>query len=240
VRVLALLLASALVANSVPAPPFPPELSAELNSVVSRYVAASEVQREAMFGVQMDITIQGRLTQLRENGLMRVVGYMSKLGELTHDMVDFNGDNRIKTDLMARYLELEQKTKSYGGGMKIAPQDYEFKIKAILKQSDRTIYVFEVSPRKNRVDKFRGELWIDGPTGMPLREAGRFVKSPSLFLTNLRFARDYELRDGISVVKHFQSSTDVRIPGVGSAELDVNFSNFSRTAAEQTAREERL
>jgi len=66
------------------------------------------------------------------------------------------------------------------------------------------------------------------------------VKSPNLLLTNLRFARDYELQDGVSVVKHFQSSTDVRLLGVGSAELDVNFSNFSRIAAEQPAREERL
>jgi hypothetical protein len=240
VRLLALLLASALVANSVPTPPFPPELSAELNSVLERYVTASEVQREAMFGGQMDIKIEGRLTELRENGRMSVVGYMSKLGELTHKMLDFNGDNRIKTELMARYLELEEKTKSYGGGMKITPQDYEFKIKAIFKHSSQSTYVFEVSPRKNGADKFRGELWVDGATGMPLREAGRFVKSPSLFVTNLRFVRDYELRDGISVVKHFQSSTDVRLLGVGSAELDVNFSNFSRTVAEQPAREERL
>jgi hypothetical protein len=208
--------------------------------VLERYVSASRVQREAMFGAQMDIKIEGRLTELREKGLMRVVGYMSRLGELTHEMLTFDGDKRIKTELMARYLELEEKTKSYGGALQIGPQDYEFLIKAIIKLDGRSTYVFEVKPRKNGVDKFRGELWIDGATGMPLREAGKFVKSPSLWLTNLRFARDYELRNGVSVVKRFQSSTDVRLLGVGSAELDVNFSNFSRTAAEQPAREERL
>lgn len=240
VRLLALLLASALVASPVPLPPFPPELSSELNAVVERYVSASQAQRQAMYGGQMDIKIEGRLTELKEKGRMNVVGYMSKAGELTHEMVDFDGDKRIKTELMARFLELEEKTKSYGGAMEIGPKDYEFRIKAILKKSGKSTYVFEVNPRQNTVDKFRGELWIDGTTGMPLREAGKFVKNPSLWVKNLRFSRDYELRDGISVVKRFQSSTDVRILGVGTAELDVNFSNFSRTAAEQPAREERL
>jgi hypothetical protein len=240
VRILALLLASALVATPVPLPPFPPELSSELSAVVERYVSASQAQREAMFGAQMDIKIEGRLTELREKGEMNVVGSMSKQGELSHEMLNFEGDKRIKTDVIARFLELEEKTKTYGGALKVGPQDYEFRIKAILKQDLKTTYVFEVSPRKNGVDKFRGEVWIDGATGMPLREAGRFVKSPSLWLTNLRFVRDYELHNGISVVKRFQSSTDVRILGVGRAELDVNFSNFSPSAAEQSVRVERL
>ena len=203
-------------------------------------MSASQVQREAMLGAQMDIKIEGRLTELREKGLMRVVGCMSRLGELTHDMLSFDGDKRIKTELMARFLELEEKTKSYGGAMEIGPKDYEFRIKAIFRQGGKSTYVFEVSPRKNGLDKFRGELWIDGPTGMPLREAGKFVKSPSVWLKNLRFARDYELHDGIAVVKRFQSSTDVRLLGVGTAELDVSFSNFSRNTAEQPAREGRL
>jgi hypothetical protein len=76
---------------------------------------------------------------------------------------------------------------------------------------------------------FRGELWIDGSTGMPLREAGQLVKSPNILLTNLRFTRDYELQDGVAMVKHFRSSTDVRLLGIGRAELVIDFSNFSKT-----------
>jgi hypothetical protein len=237
VRLLALLLASALAATPVSTSSFPPELSTELNDVVQRYLVATKIQREAMFGGQMNIEIEGHFTKLQENGRMRVVGNISDAGELTHKMLEFTGDNRIKTELMARFLELEEKTKAYGA-MKIAPQDYEFKIKAILKRDGKSTYVFEVIPRKNDAEKFRGELWVDGATGMPLREAGRMVRSPHLLLTNLRFARDYELHEGISIVKHFKSSTDIRLLGVGSAELDVDFSNFSRPRplAEQTPR----
>ena len=227
------------MATPVSTTSFPTELSAELNDVVQRYVSATQLQRRAMLGAQMEMKIDGRFTKLREQGQMRVLRTISSLGELSTKMLEFSGDNRIKTELIARFLEAETTSKAYGA-MRIAPQDYEFKVKAIFTRGGQKTYVFEVIPRKNDAGRFRGELWVDGATGMPLREAGRLVKSPNLLLTNLRFARDYELQDGVSVVKHFQSSTDVRLLGVGSAELDVNFSNFSRTSAEQPAREERL
>ncbi len=240
VRLLALLLASAILASPVPTPGFPPELSAELNSVVERYVDAAQVQRNAMLGAQMEMQIDGRFTKLRESGQMRVLRTISRVGEMVFNQIGaFTGDNRVKTQLIARYLEAEEQTKAYGA-MMIVPKDYEFRIKAILRNPKASTYVFEVNPHKKGTDKFRGELWVDGATGMPLREAGQLAKSPSIWLTNLRFARDYELQDGISVLKHFKSTTDVRVLGVGAAELDVNFSNFSRTVAEQTPREERL
>lgn len=239
-RLLVFLLATALVASPVSTSSFPPELSTELNDVVKRYVAATYIQRNAMLGAQMEMEIDGRFTKLREQGTMRVLRTINRLGVMGIDILnDFKGDNRIKTELIARYLDEEDKAKAYGATT-ISPEDYEFKIKAILKHNGQTTYIFDVNPRKNDAGRFRGELWVDGATGMPLREAGQLVKSPHLLLTNLRFARDYELRDGISIVKHFRSSTDIRLLGVGSAELDVAFSNFSRSTAEQAGLGERL
>jgi hypothetical protein len=232
------LLASALAATPVTTA-FPPELSGELQEVVQRYVLAAERQRQAMLGVQMEMQIDGRFTKLREEGRMRVMRTISKLGELGIKVLEFSGDNRVKTELIARYLDEEQKAKAYGA-MSILPQDYDFAVKAILRRAGDTTYVFDVTPRKGGAGKFRGEVWVDGKTGMPLREAGQMIKSPHLLLSNLRFRRDYELRDGVAVVKHFTSSTDVRLLGVGRAELDVVFSNFSRTSGEPAGREERL
>jgi len=77
------------------------------------------------------------------------------------------------------------------------------------------------------------ELWIDAATGMPIREAGQFVKTPSLFLKKIAFVRDYEIRDGVAYPLHIQSTVDTRI--VGRAELEIRFSNFSRDNAEDEA-----
>jgi hypothetical protein len=216
----------------------PTELSSELRSVLERYQSATRAQRAAMAGIRMDMQISGRFTKLNEKGTMTIHGTISKEGELSFDKdFAFEGDNRVKTELISRYLEQEQKAKY--GAMNITPQDYDFKIAAILKQGGRETYVFEINPKKKSTDRLRGELWLDGATGMPLHESGLLSQAPHLLLTKPHISRDYELRDGVSVITHF--SSQIGIIGLGTAELDVNFSNFSRVAsAEQVRREERL
>ena len=68
-------------------------------------------------------------------------------------------------------------------------------------------------------------MWLDGDTGMPVREAGEFVKSPSVFLKKVAFVRDYEIRDGVSYPSSIQSTVDTRL--IGKAELSILFTNVS-------------
>jgi hypothetical protein len=73
---------------------------------------------------------------------------------------------------------------------------------------------------------------------MPVREAGRFVKNPSVFLKKIEFVRVYEIREGVSYPTHIQSTAEVRM--FGKAELNIDFSNFTRSEpadAEQEAPE---
>ncbi|MEP7353447.1 MAG: hypothetical protein ABI824_09485 [Acidobacteriota bacterium] len=205
-------------------------MAAELESVMARYLTAVSRQQDAMLGAEMEVDIDGRLVDLKEEGRMRVKRIISKAGAITFDFLGFNGDERVKKELIQRYLEQDQKARNYGA-MSVTPVDYDFKIRAIVTKNvgtpeARTVYVFGVEPRKKEMGLFRGEVWVDGPTGMPLKEAGQIVKSPSHFLTDILFVRDYDLLDGISIVKHFESSAKVRLLGVGRALLDINFSNF--------------
>jgi hypothetical protein len=59
-----------------------------------------------------------------------------------------------------------------------------------------------------------------------VREIGQFVKSPSIFLKKIKFVREYELAEGISIPKHIESTVDTRL--VGRAELNISFSHFAR------------
>ena len=63
----------------------------------------------------------------------------------------------------------------------------------------REVYIFHLSPRKKLVGLFKGEIWIDSATYMPVRESGRLVKTPSIFLKNVDFVRFYDIRDGVAV-----------------------------------------
>lgn len=208
----------------------PPDLNLELQSVIDRYVAAVQQQREAMLGAEMEVDIDGRFPKLEESGTMRVLRTISKVGEITFKVLgEFKGDDRVRKELIVRYLTEEQEKKGFGA-LPITPRDYDFQIKAILTDHANTpdahrIYVFDVIPWRNAEGVFRGELWLDGETAMPLRESGELVRNPHMIISKFRFVRDYELKNGFAVIKRMEGRVDVRF--YGSAELDINFSNVT-------------
>ncbi len=238
VRVIALFAASVLLAGSLPAADIGNlDVDRQLQLVIARYAHAIQMQQDAMKGAQMEVDIDGSLPKLEKHGRMRVLRIVSMLGEITFKpLASFSGDPTVFKELITRYLSEEQQKKAYGA-MNVSPTVYEFKPKAILTEQAgtseaHTVYVFDVKPHHNGPGLFQGEVRIDGATGMPLRESGQLVENPHFMLKKVRFARDYELVDGVSVLKHFESSADVRL--FGPAQLDIEFSNFTRLPEEST------
>ena len=92
---------------------------------------------------------------------------------------------------------------------------------------------FELSPRKNRLGLFKGELWIDDETAFPVREHGSLVKSPSVFLKKVHFVRTYEVYNGTPVPARVESTVETRI--AGKAELDIRYFNFAPETPEPPA-----
>ena len=74
---------------------------------------------------------------------------------------------------------------------------------------------------------------MDGRTGAPVHQFGRFVKNPSVFIRRVGFARDYEIRDCVPVPTHMISTIETRL--AGRVELDIHFSNFRRRDPEGCA-----
>jgi len=230
VRLLVLFLGFALIVSPAPATEaFPRELAGELEAVLARYQAAVPLQHKAMLGVEMVADYEARFTELHEQGRWQFLRKISKLGEITFSPVSaFIGDDRVRKELIVRSLEEEQRAKAYGAFM-VTEADYEFEINAILTRNSRKIYVYDVTPRRKGDGLFQGQVEIDGETGMPLREAGKLVKNPHWILSNVRFSRDYELRNGVSVVRHFESRVNVRFLGIGPAEISARYSDYQAT-----------
>ena len=202
-----------------------PGRQVELNRVIGRYVEAAKRQREAMKGAEMEADINGELPAFSESGNMSVLRKISPEGEISYEpMRDFEGDNRIKKDVIARYLEKEQESHGYGA-LNITPEDYTFQIKAILREKTRTTYVFDVIPHERKDGAVQGEIWIDGETGMPLRESVELVKSPSFWLTDIRTNRDYTLKNGMSVIQRMENRANIRMLGAGHAEINIDYKN---------------
>jgi hypothetical protein len=189
---------------------------------VDKYLEATQTQKAAMRGVQMEVSLDARLPRLEKRGRLRALRTISRLGMITYKALGFSGDNMIKSQVIARYLDGESQTRDIG----ITRANYKFKYKGQVEHDGRKVFVLQVTPRKKVVGLFRGELWLDAETAMPVREAGRFVKSPSIFLKKIEFVRDYQMKDGVAVPIHVESSANVRV--LGRAELSIDYSNISR------------
>ena len=205
---------------------------AETQLLLDRYQDATRTQMEALKGGHMEVEIDAKLTKLEKQGKMRLLRNISKLGHITYKMLGFSGDNTIKKEVIARYLESDTDPKySATGG--ITPANYKFRLKATILHDTKRIAIFEVKPKKKSVSLCEGELWLDFETGMPVRESGKMSKSPSVFVKKLQFVRQYEIREGIAYPKRIESQIDVRV--VGRAEVSIEFSNFSKEAVDEEA-----
>ena len=192
--------------------------------IVTRYLDATRTQQEVLRGAQMEVDIDAKLPRLEKQGKLRALRRISKLGQITYKALGFSGDNTVKKEVITRYLEAERDARS-DGSIAIAPSNYRFRLQAIISREDSKVFIFHLTPKKKKVGLFKGELWLDGATGMPVRESGEFVKSPSVFLKKIQFVRDYELQAGVAIPRHIETKVDTRL--VGRAELNIFFSHFT-------------
>lgn len=201
-------------------------LDVQDEAIIERYVSARSEQQITLRGVQMEVDIDARIPKLKKFGKLHALRNISKVGKITYRMLGFTGDDTVKKDVIGRFLTAEVQAQS-GQDLSITPVNYKFKYKGSRDVGGRNTYVFHVSPRKKSVGLFKGELWLDVETYMPVRESGRFVKSPSIFFKKMEFVRTYELQQGIAVPQRIDSMVDTRI--VGPVELSISFSNLAKT-----------
>jgi hypothetical protein len=128
--------------------------------------------------------------------------------------------------VIARYLAADVEVQgNEESSLAVTPVNYKFKYKGLLNQDGRDVYIFGLTPKKKRVGLYKGELWLDAETCLPVREAGRLVKSPSIFIRQIEFVREYDIHDGVAIPLRIQSTVETRL--VGKAELTVRFHDVS-------------
>ena len=202
-----------------------PESAPSEALIVERYLHATLQQQSVLLGASMEVDIDASVPKLQRKGKLRALRSISKLGKITYHMLGFDGDASVKKDVIARYLSAEVQAQT-GPNLSITPENYKFKFKGTEEHNGHQHFVLSVAPRKKAVGLFKGELWLDEATCMPVRESGRFVKSPSVFLTKMEFVRTYELQNGVAIPQRVESKVDTRL--FGPVALNINFSNFAK------------
>lgn len=206
---------------------FADDANFEPSAIIDDYVAVSKAQENRLQGASMEVDIAAEVPKLHKSGRLHALRRISKFGrKITYDALRFEGDRSIKSDVITRYLTAEAEAlKSEPSSLAVTPVNYKFKYKGLMYKEGRKVYAFHVSPRKKRVGLFVGELWLDPDTHLAIRESGRMVKSPSIFLKKVEFVREYRIENGVAIPTHIQSLVDTRL--VGPANLSVDFSSVS-------------
>ncbi len=180
---------------------------------IDRYLTPSRDSQlgcsDWVFAVQIDAS----MPQLKKQGSMTGLRVVSRTGRTVYRSLRFTGDDLVKTAVIARFLATDVKPPERAGGADVTRQNYSFVYDRTSGYNGLIAYVFRLKPRRKSVGLFKGELWLAADTADPLRLWGDFVKSPALFIRNVRFVRDYQRIGYCSQPLRLLFTVETRIAG---------------------------
>jgi hypothetical protein len=213
---------------AVPAILVPPHVNAASGTITvsadpaavafARYNAnVSKIRPWSLETVEIDASLPGR----EERGRLRAIRRLLPLGKLEYRVLEMAGDPTVRRQVIFRYLSADSQALAVpADSVAITLTNYKFHYQGAMETAGATAYCFLITPRKKRDGLIKGELWIDGETGGVVRQAGYFVKSPSIFVKRITVTRETVLSDGLAVERITHLSIDTRL--IGRAELTIH------------------
>jgi hypothetical protein len=205
--------------------------------IINRYLQATQAQlSNSGKNAPLDVEIEASVPKLNTHGHLKATRVISSLGKISYKVLGFQGDNSVKNEVIARYLQAEQKGQD-DKSLTLSPENYKFKLKGQRAgHGGSNVYVFQVSPRQKRVGLFKGEVWLDAQSYLPVYEKGRLVKNPSVFFRQVDFEREFAILNGSTVPARMSSVIDTRL--VGKVNLSVAYSSPSTASSDEEVVEE--
>jgi hypothetical protein len=221
---------------AIPAIFVPAHLNAAAESVIvsadpaaiafARYNAGLSQNRPwSLETIEIDASLPGR----EERGRLRAIRRLLPPGKLEYRVLEMAGDQTVRHQVIFRYLSADSQAVAVpAASVAITLANYKFRYHGAVETGGAIAYSFLITPRRKREGLIKGELWIDGETGAVVREAGYFVKSPSIFVKRITVTREAVLLDGLAAERITHLSIDTRL--VGRAELTIHERPFTDPA----------
>jgi hypothetical protein len=125
------------------------------------------------------------------------------------------GDPMVRQQVIARYLSAQAEAAAMpASSLAVTPANYTFRYAGSIGRPGSLVYIYEITPKKNRAGLFKGQIWIDSATGQAVHQDGYLVRRPSLFLRRVELARDAQASGRVT-----RLNIDTRL--VGRAELTI-------------------
>lgn len=80
-------------------------------------------------------------------------------------------------------------------------------------------------PKRREIDLFEGKVWIDNQDFAIVKITGHLAKSPSFWIKQVDFVRDYQKIDGFWLLAREEAVSAIRI--FGRETLTVDYQNYT-------------
>jgi hypothetical protein len=205
-------------------------------AVLQRFVAG---QGEARGWASETVEIEASLPKLKKTGRLRAIRTIFPMGRPDYKVLESDGDATVKNQVIVRYISAEEKTTEVPpGSVAVTPANYRIHYAGTVRLGNRLAYAFRVIPRQKRVGLINGVLWLDGETGIALRETGYFAKSPSVFLKRINLTRENDLENGVVATRVTHISIETRLVGRAQLVIVEHPPSFPLTASGVAVREQ--
>lgn len=211
-----LLLMAVVVRPGLGAESTKPEVSSAAAAALQRFMAGQGGDGWPVEAVE----IEAALPTLKKTGRLRAIRTLFPIGHPEYQVLEIAGDATVRNQVIVRYISADEKSAEVSGGsVALTSANYKIQYAGTVRLDNRLAYAFRVIPRKKRAGLINGVLWIDGETGIALRETGYLAKTPSVFLKRINVTRENHLQNGVVATRITHISAETRL--VGRAQLVV-------------------
>ena len=194
--------------------PSPDDPAAAAEAALQRYIAGQE--KGGSWPVEL-IEIQASLPKWKKIGKLRAIRRIVSTGAPNYKVLEFGGDPTVEHQVISRYITADERAAALpAASSAITPANYKIRFVGTV-SGPRVAYAFRVIPRRKREGLINGVLWLDGETGVALRESGYLAKSPSSFVKRINLTRESDLDNGSVTVRITHVAVEMRL--VGRAQL---------------------
>lgn len=204
-------------------------------AVLDRYIRSAAQQEHAAVAYTDTVTVRAQLPGVKKQGEFVLRSRYVAPNELSYKPVRYTGDGFVKTQVILGYLgrQVEHVKSGTGEDSALTEKNFTFTYAGEQTLSGTPTLVFDVHPKNDAEGVFNGRIYLNAATGALLRAEGTFVKSPSMFIEDVKFVKDYGEFDGLTLPTHVHSESETHI--AGHAVLDVYHRDYRVESATQSA-----
>jgi hypothetical protein len=186
----------------------------------ARYIASVQERSPFTESGPVAVEIDASLPGMGKRGRMLAIRQMGASEHNEYHILEIEGDSTVKHQVIARYLAAQEQAETLSNSsVAVTPANYKFRYVGSIGTDGTAVYVFQITPKRKRDGLIKGRIWIDSTTGVAVRQAGRFVTRPSVFIRRMEVARETSLRDGLPCSRVTQVAIETRL--LGRVELTI-------------------